>query len=462
MFNIYTDEKKKKKQELKNQVLKLKDKSSALYKKLNEKMIANYQKRIKHYIIEMALNGPKVIIKDYKSAMQNSRMAYLEETSDKIKGRKGFLFGGFKSEKQRVKETVKLNEMLYGTLNPPKTNNEIEKEERRKNIIFEKHKNFSQPQMRYKPRTDLERIFELINARNTKVNYKINQNKFDKLKQENEESELNNNYLVKRNQNIKKEMSESHLIPIKKIKPKKDSEINFNSSYLSSRFLNINNEAKKLINNSKYKTNFKAVISIANDIYHSFQNNSEFKSNLSKEINYSYVPESSDYSEGNEKNDIYYDIFFKNKNKTTKNILKSYGDTSYTKNKNPNYVPPQETPEHLNKIKMLKKFAFNADFIQKNSLVEAVNNNNSVNYRKNGVISENEIIRKEEDKIVIGNETYNVNKDLYLIAKNVLNKCNIRHQKHSNSNHNLKAGEGKLMITNGMSINDFLLKYNLY
>ena len=69
-------------------------------------------------------------------------------------------------------------------------------------------------------------------------------------------------------------MSESHLIPIKKIKPKKDSEINFNSSYLSSRFLNINNEAKKLINNSKYKTNFKAVISIANDIYHSFQNNS--------------------------------------------------------------------------------------------------------------------------------------------------------------------------------------------
>ena len=135
MFNIYTDEKKKKKQELKNQVLKLKDKSSALYKKLNEKMIANYQKRIKHYIIEMALNGPKVIIKDYKSAMQNSRMAYLEETSDKIKGRKGFLFGGFKSEKQRVKETVKLNEMLYGTLNPPKTNNEIEKEERRKNII---------------------------------------------------------------------------------------------------------------------------------------------------------------------------------------------------------------------------------------------------------------------------------------------------------------------------------------
>ena len=41
MFNIYTDEKKKKKQELKNQVLKLKDKSSALYKKLNEKMNFN-------------------------------------------------------------------------------------------------------------------------------------------------------------------------------------------------------------------------------------------------------------------------------------------------------------------------------------------------------------------------------------------------------------------------------------
>lgn len=461
MFNIYTDEKIKKNQELKNQALKLKDKSNALSKKLNEKMVANYQKRIKHYIIEMALNGPKVIVKDYKSAVQNSRMAYLDETSDKIKGRKGFLFGGFKSEKQRVKETVKLNEMLYGTLNPPKTNDEIEKEERRIKNIFKKHKNFSQPQMRYKPRTDLERIFELINSRNTKANYKINQTKFDKLKQENEESELNNSHSTKRNQNIKKEMNESYLIPIKEIKPKKDSEKNCNSSYLSSRFLSINNEAKKLISNSKYKTNFKAVMSIANDIYHSFRSSSEVKNNLSKESTYSYVPESSDYSEGNEKNDIYYDIFFKNRYKTTKNLSKSYGDTSYTKNKNPNYVPPQETPDHLNKIKMLKKFAFNADFIQKNSLLEAVNNN-SVSHKKNGTVSENEIIRREEDKIVIGNQTYNVNKDLYLIAKNVLSKCNIMHKKHLNSNHNLKAGEGKLMMTNGMSINDFLLKYNLY
>lgn len=459
MFNIYIDQKKKKEQELKNQVLKLKDKSTAIYKKLNEKMVTNYQKRIKHYIIEMALNGPNVTIKDYKSAVQNSRMAYLEETSDKIKGRKGFLFGGFKSEKQRIKETVKLNEMLYGTLNSQKTNDEIEKENKRKKNMFKKHKNFSQPQMRYKPRTDLERIFELINARNTKTNYKINQIKFNKLKQENEETEVNTNHSTKRSQNIKKEITESYLIPIKKIKPKKDSEINFNSSYLSSRFLSINNEAKKLINNSKYKTNFKAVMSIANDIYHSFQNSSEFKSNSSKESTYFYLPESSDYSEGNEKNDIYYDIFFKNKkSKATKNFTKSY--SSYTKNKNPNYVPPQETPEHLNKIKMLKKFAFNADFIQKNSLVEAVNNN-SVNHRRNGGISENEIIRREEDKIVIGNETYNVNKDLDLIAKNVLSKCNIRHQKHSNSNHSLKAGEGKLMMTNGMSINDFLLKYNL-
>ena len=40
-------------------------------------------------------------------------------------------------------------------------------------------------------------------------------------------------------------------------------------------------------------------------------------------------------------------------------------------------------------------------------------------------------------------------------------KNNVYHSKNKNSNHQLKAGEGKLMMTNGMSIKNFLSRYKL-
>ena len=89
--------------------------------------------------------------------------------------------------------------------------------------------------------------------------------------------------------------------------------------------------------------------------------------------------------------------------------------------------------------------------------------NNNSNHGNNSTKNNFEDpLKREDDKIVIGKETFNVNRDLDLLATKVLNKCNVRHQKNINANNSLKAGEGKLMITNGMSINDFLMKYNLY
>ncbi len=42
-----------------------------------------------------------------------------------------------------------------------------------------------------------------------------------------------------------------------------------------------------------------------------------------------------------------------------------------------------------------------------------------------------------------------------VIAVKILNKCNLTKEKNENNNKKLKSGEGKLMITNGLSINEF-------
>lgn len=69
-------------------------------------------------------------------------------------------------------------------------------------------------------------------------------------------------------------------------------------------------------------------------------------------------------------------------------------------------------------------------------------------------------LKKDDDRIKIGNETY-LRSQVDLISKNVLKKCNYLKDKNPNSNGKLKAGSGKLMITNGMSINDFTQKFHV-
>lgn len=456
MFNIYIEEKKKKEKEDKEKLLNYKQKFSKQYKRKNEQMLENYNRRIKSYILQMATSEPKVVIKDYKNPVESSRMQYLDETSDLIRGRKGFLLGGFKSEKQRIKESIKLNQMLYGN-----NLSRIEETEEKKKRLLER-KNFSQPQMRYKPRTDLERIFELINSRNANVKYKTNQLDFNQLKQQSESSSVDIHSYSKRKPAQHKEEDDSFIIPIRKnINSSKISDSNVNSTYLSSRFLNINKEAKRLINDSKYKTNFKAVISIANDIYNS-HNNSTIKY-TSKDNSSLYLPESYEYSEGDEKNDLYYDRFFSMRNKERQSGLSRSFILPYTKNKNPNIVIVPESNEKKEQLNKLKSFAFNSDYFMNMGANLYDKGNNNSNHGNNSTKNNFEDpLKREDDKIVIGKETFNVNRDLDLLATKVLNKCNVRHQKNINANNSLKAGEGKLMITNGMSINDFLMKYNLY
>lgn len=47
------------------------------------------------------------------------------------------------------------------------------------------------------------------------------------------------------------------------------------------------------------------------------------------------------------------------------------------------------------------------------------------------------------------------------ISKKVLMSCNYLHSKNKNNSNAHKVGGGKLMMTSGMTINDFIKKFNL-
>lgn len=61
----------------------------------------------------------------------------------------------------------------------------------------------------------------------------------------------------------------------------------------------------------------------------------------------------------------------------------------------------------------------------------------------------------------IDDQNYNVENQIDVIASKILNKCNITKEKNENNNKRLKSGQGKLMITNGMSINEFERKIGI-
>lgn len=54
-----------------------------------------------------------------------------------------------------------------------------------------------------------------------------------------------------------------------------------------------------------------------------------------------------------------------------------------------------------------------------------------------------------------------MNNQINVIANKILHKCNLTKEKNINNNSRLKSGDGKLMITNGLSINDFERKMGI-
>ena len=114
-----------------------------------DKLVNNYEKRINTFVLQMAENP--IIIKKEKNKYMTTREALYADTSNKILDKKGFIFSTYKTDKERIKDyldqrTEKLNHKKH-------------------NSYLVKDKKFIQPLMRFKARTDLERVEETLKDR---------------------------------------------------------------------------------------------------------------------------------------------------------------------------------------------------------------------------------------------------------------------------------------------------------
>ena len=332
---------------------------------------------------------------------------------------------------------------------------------------------YLQPIMKFKPRTDLERIFDAINLnyygkidRNlineqlkslglvtvyNKKNPKL-QTEYSLLKEKLKVNPETLNYLIKEKQRLEQgpktnEINElisnmENIIHINKEIISEEAQKNFSSSSQKARNIrnkrrNLNNFlAKNILSEYQKKTHFKALCTCSLDLNDSYKKK-DFKLGNSRDIK--------NEDKYNSFNTLYNRKINFDYNNTTGfkyNSINLYKKQFHTKKK----YPEQE----LDYLKNL----FSQQHIEgKNPFGNIHDNQRKINDEEND--SYNKIYR-QANLVLINGKFFNKN-DMKGISNAVLKECNYIKKYFDSEN----AGEGKTMITRGMTVNEFTRKYKL-
>ena len=314
-----------------------------------------------------------------------------------------------------------------------------------------------QPLMRFKPRTDLERIYDSING--NYLNKKENKIIERQLKHINLYNFKTPNDLLKKsrmNYKIKIFKRKHNKNPNNKEEIKRIDDIK-DKPWIKASDLNI--EAEDFLKSYHYKTHFKATEEIAEN------KNKKIRTNQNSFF----------YLNNNNKNRISQNYFSSQERKDVdKNKTFNYNDDLYDdeevnntdweffENKL-NIIPKRgskKKDEHKsfddNAFNIIKTMAFKGKEIipyAETSKEEDIFNK-KINNKKSRLLDENSLL--------IGNKVYNKKNQFNLIAKNVLKSCNFYSNKSKFNNSSLKGRSGKTMITKGLSIAQFEKKYGLH
>ncbi len=417
----------------------------------------------------MAEENPHIEITIPQKPINNPREKYFSENEKLILGRHGMIYKSFPTLKDRYKEflgnnrydiynmninnnscNIKANHSLSRKIlkNPNIINNnsQLYKCNSQDNI-------FLQPILRFKNRTDLERICDTvqknatrheqesikeIRARHVKAidfskgNMNINKGNLRNIIESNNNSNLNTNSLTVRNH--KRYLFDDNKIDnIIKKKPK----LGFN------RLQRLNAEAKKIRSNLHFKIHFKGVESVfinPKQIYNI--NKKENKINKQKIENYAFNDRRE--KEAIEKNNEYKsdidELIAEEKEKQEiintrefSNILNNRNFYEYkdSKNKNKNnIINENDKIKKMNDINYLKKLAFkksnsadNSQYLNENGEENTDYTNNDLKFLKKTPLFEN------EQQLRIGGKIYHLKNEIDKIAKEVLNKCNVYNYK---------------------------------
>ena len=462
----------------------------------------------------------KIVVQDVTEKIKNPRQELLNDQELQ----KPFIFKGYTTEKERIKDTIKNNRYIYNIPEPElkkKINNNISNniennsliitnqtqnnsqnetnvdfyntspltfsEKYEMNLLFPSTKRINdgailnsneieyfiknniilQPQMRFKARTDLERVYEALSGKYNLENEKniLNRQlkKIDLFTFKKPKDLLKLNTMRNKSDityDIEEEKEEINKINNKKnykvipqtenVIDKEEEKRNKRNLYLNNTLYyiptknerwkkrtDLNKEAEGILKDYHYKTHFKAAEEIAENKldYKKIKDNENI--NLLK----------SNRILKKKKNPFNFDCDIEKK-------LKNEEIIPYSKNYNP-IIKSKDNTVDYDSMKVLSKLAF----MDNSNLKKNDDEENNLTIQNADIENKKKLI--DENNVLIGNEILYKGTQFNLIANRVLNLCNVYHKKDRHNNTSLKKGTGKMMFTQGLSVNDFEKKYNL-
>ena len=473
----------------------------------NETLVKNYNNRINLFILNMVKNP--LIIKEHVCPIESTRKQFMEENSQNIKGSKKFSFKKYLTEKERLKQYYAQRKHLIemyedkGKMNDAKKIPE-KKRRRTRTVIYQ------QPRMRFKPRTEFERIVDTIND----YNYGKVNNDLIKKQLKNMELALMKKKLLKEKRNELSDSqsdSDNSSYDNANVKGNKhetstertslnQSKQSFYKSKGSSRILVDNSVAKKLMEEYHYKTHFKAAAQLADKYSDDIvkQKRDELyktKSCLVNNVNNSKHNRRTHSCIKLRNKTFYKDVASKDMSKQmSDSVLTQFASKFPLREENFDLVQANPLLYNLNfhsfksssdlsnqqqsseysmeeKLNYLKNLSFNysvneEEIVSKKKVTFAENidkKKEKAAKKLHSLISTEDddnmhIDFNKDDKIWVNDEAISLGQ-MDLIALKILRNCNYFHKKNNNNNTSLKKGDGKLMITSGMSVNEFTKKY---
>ena len=493
-------------------------------------MCKNYENRVKEFVLDMTNPHSIIELKDITEKITNTREELInEQFADNPEKKRPLVFRGYITEADRIKDTIKNNKYLFYLPDYEKIkkerkklkasspspninskaknlknikiknssfNNKNDISERsktiNKNFIFTTpnhtinnepvlnklssnsvNKNFiSQPTMRYKPRTDLERIYDVLNGyhcdekskdiieRQLKsinlYDYKRPGGSTTSLGKENNESAKKNN-----SKKLNPKIIRSHQKKKKFYSLYKSSKLYYNPSKDDykpwHRRDDLNNEAYGFLSSYHYKTHFKAAEEIAESNYKYDKNNKNKNSVflLPNLIPNYYQPKNIKSDAHSEEKE---DPFKFGKETNSSDESEDYEE--FDKNYNP-IIQKTKTFSDPETMKVLTKMAFKQ---KKNEFDNFDFKKDDEDEEKNLKKIKNKKGKKnygEDDNVVIKNKLYFKNSQFDKITSEVLEMCNVYSTKSKFNNTTHKSKGGKTMITRGMTVGEFEKKYGL-
>ena len=406
----------------------------------------------------MAEENPHIEIKIPAKPINNSRETYFFENENQIIGNRGFVFRPYPTLKERLKEYAKErneNNFRNSSLGQSASRNLLEKNSKILNKSKTSVNIFEQPILRFKDRTDLERICDClleyctpteqdvinqVRARHVhSIDFPLGGNVKKSVFLKKIKNNKNFGYSTD-NDNFKKSESGEKFNKNSEIE-KKNNKIYF------SRLQKLNIEAKKIRSNLHFKTHFKGVESVfikPKQIYEIIKKEENISQKKSGNFAYNDRAEKDRIEKKNEyKNDIN-DLLLEEKEKqkiiSTKEFTNYLNNKEYYNDRTDLYKydnSKQDENEKINSMKKmnyLKKLAF-----EDNNLNQSSGNseNKKGSFSAEGGLgtenSSNDQIKNNNEKknmnfenehqLKIHGKIFHMRNQMGQIAKEILNKC---------------------------------------